>query len=416
MRISSKSIYEAGIVQMNSLQSSLAKTQQQMSTNRRVLTPSDDPIASARALEVTQSQSINTQLVKNRQNATNFLSQETNALQDTRLLVQDVQALVVHAGDGSLRDNDRAALAIELEGRLNDLMAIGNTSDGAGGYLFSGFKSTTQPFSPTATGANYVGDSGQRQLQVGPSRFLPISDAGSTVFENNLNGNGTFVTGAAAQNFTNGGQGIISGGSVSDPSLLTKDDYTITLSVQPSATVPGEFDSTFVVTTASGNPTVPDMSTPQPYVSGQTIGFDGLQFDITGKPKDGDVFSVKPSTKESLFTTLKTLIGVLRSPGDGPAGQASLNNGLNAAHRTLDTAYDNVLSLEADVGSRMLELDYLESSGADLNLQYQSTLSDLQDLDFIAAASLYSQQQTTLQAAQKSFNSLAGLSLFNYIN
>jgi hypothetical protein len=51
------------------LQSAIAKTQQQLSTGRRVLTAADDPIASARALEVTQSQSVNTQLATNRQNA-----------------------------------------------------------------------------------------------------------------------------------------------------------------------------------------------------------------------------------------------------------------------------------------------------------------------------------------------------------
>jgi flagellar hook-associated protein 3 FlgL len=138
MRISTKMIYEAGSTQLNNLQSALNRTQMQLSSNRRNLTPADDPIASARALEVTQSQSINTQFVTNRSNATNFLSQEELALGSTTNLLADVQELVVKAGNPGLRDEERGLLAKELEGRLTDLLGIANTADGAGGYLFAG--------------------------------------------------------------------------------------------------------------------------------------------------------------------------------------------------------------------------------------------------------------------------------------
>ena len=74
-----------------------------------------------------------------------------------------------------------------------------------------------------------------------------------------------------------------------------------------------------------------------------------------------------------------------------------------------------MLSIESAVGSRLKELDYLDSSGDDLNLQYATTLSGLQDVDVVKAISLFTQQQTNLDAAQKSFKTMAGLSLFNYI-
>src|SRR5471030_1934993 len=195
MRISSKTIYDVGVGQISSLQTSLARTQQQLSTGRKNLTAADDPIASARALEVTQSQSINTQLVNNRSNAKNSLNLETVTLSSTTSLLQDVKTLAVYAGDGSLTQNDRASLATELEGKLSDLLGLANTADGTGGYLFSGYKSTTEPFSQTATGATYLGDQGSRNLQVGTSRSLPVSDSGASIFENNANGNGAFQTG-----------------------------------------------------------------------------------------------------------------------------------------------------------------------------------------------------------------------------
>jgi flagellar hook-associated protein 3 FlgL len=82
----------------------------------------------------------------------------------------------------------------------------------------------------------------------------------------------------------------------------------------------------------------------------------------------------------------------------------------------MKNALDNVLTVQASVGARMKELDNLDSTGADLDIQYQTTLGDLQDLDMVKAISLFSQQQQTLQAAQMSFKTMSGLSLFNYIS
>ncbi|MGZ3182380.1 MAG: flagellar hook-associated protein FlgL [Telluria sp.] len=406
MRISTATIFSTGTSQLSSLQSAISKTQMQLSTNRRVLTASDDPIASARALEVTQSQSINNQFGTNRQNARSSLSQVEQTLGGVTSLIQDVQTLVVNAGDGSLSQSDRQSIATELKGRLDDLLGLANTADGAGGYLFSGFRSTTQPFTQTATGAQYHGDQGQRELQVGSSRKVPISDSGSSVFENNATGNGTFVTGASAANAGRGGTGVISSGAVADASQLTGHNYTLDFQVANGNT-------TYTVTdTTTGTLVTP---APVAYQAGQTITFDGLAFDIKGAPANGDQFTVAPSSKQSLFTTMTNLLNALQSSATGAANTAALTNQLNQANDSLNNSLDNVLSVRASIGSRLKELDYLDSAGDDLNVQYASTLSSLQDLDMVATISQFSQQQTTLEAAQKSFKTLSGLSLFNFI-
>ncbi|MGV7209038.1 flagellar hook-associated protein FlgL [Oxalobacteraceae bacterium A2-2] len=417
MRISTKTLYDIGTTQIGSLQTSLSRTQQQMSTGRKNLTAADDPIASARALEVTQSQSINTQLETNRANARNPLSIETTALASATSLLQDIKTLAVDAGNGSLTQSDREAKAVELEGRLNDLLGVANTQDGVGNYIFSGYKETIKPFSLTATGAAYSGDQGQRELLVGPSRKVPISDSGASVFENNATGNGTFQTGADPANFSRGGSGIIGPGSVTDTTKLTGHNYQLVFSVTP-ATSTSEAVTTYTVqdlTTGNPVPAAPNPPDPIPYTSGQSITFDGLQFDIKGKPADGDTFTVQPSTKQSVFTTVTDFLKALRSNGSGAAGQAALNNVLNQVQSNIDNATDNLLAVQAQVGSRLKELDYLDSNGDDMNLQYSATLSDLQDLDYVKATSEFTQQQTILDAAQKTFKAVSGLSLFNYI-
>ena len=408
MRISTNTIFDNGVRQLGTLQTGMAKLQLQMSTDTRVVTPSDDPVAAARALEVTQSQSINTQLTTNRSNARSSLSQEAVSLSSVSDLMTSMQTLVVSAGNASLNDSDRASIATQLQGNLNDLLGLANTSDGNGGYVFSGYKSATQPFNLTATGAQYDGDQGQRAVQVGSTRSISISDSGTAVFENNPTGNGTFQTGAATANT---GAGIVSSGTVTDASALTGHNYSLAFSVTTD-TPPV---TTYTVNDNSTSPATAVQSD-QPYVAGQTIAFDGMSMNVTGAPADGDSFSVAPSQKQSVFATITNLIATLKQGTVGSAGKAALTNGLNQANDNLKNALDTVLTVQSDVGSRLNELDSLDSTGSDLNIQYASTLSDLTGLDLVAAYSTFSQQQLTLTAAQKSFTTMSGLSLFNYIS
>jgi len=406
MRISTKTIYENATSQLNSLQSQMARTQTQLATNRRMLTAADDPIASARALEVTQSQSLNTQYATNRSNANSSLSLVESALTNGTDLIMDVQTLVVQAGNGTLAKSQRLQIATEIEARMQDLLGIANTADGSGGYLFSGYKGSTMPFVQTDSGATYQGDQGQRKLQVGSSRSIAISDSGSAIFENNRTGNGSYQTRMVDGNT---GGAVAGSGSVTDASQLTGHNYTLQFKVAGTPAV-----TTYSVTDTSASPQRAVLSD-EPYVAGKQIAFEGTSFTITGAPADGDKFEVKPSEKESIFTTMTNLVNALRDSGEDNTSLATLSNKLSTASEGLKSSLDNMLTVRASVGSRMKELDYLEDQGSDLGVQYAGTLSKLQDLDIVKAISDYATQQTTLEAAQKSFKTMSGLSLFNYI-
>jgi flagellar hook-associated protein 3 FlgL len=411
MRISTSSIFEAGTRQINTLQSQLARTQQQISSNRRMLSAADDPIASARALEVTQSQSINTQFGTNRDNARSSLSQVDVALTGAQSLIQDVQATVVAAGNGALNQSDRASYATELEGKLSDLLAVANSADGTGGYLFAGYKSDVAPYTKTPTGADYNGDQGQTMLQVASSRQIPISVTGASVFENITAGNGSFVT---AKSAANTGNGVVSQGVVTDATKLTGHDYAIRFAVAGTPAV-----TTYTVedtTTNTAVPPPPAVAAPVPYQSGVPITVDGMSFDVTGAPADGDSFTVAPSKKESLFTTMTKLIAALRAPAaTTDSGNAAYTDALAEAGGNLAAGLDKVLSARSSVGTSLNELDYLDNTGSDADIQYASTLSGLQDLDMVKAITQFTQQQTSLDAAQKTFKAMSSLSLFSFI-
>ncbi|MES2755890.1 MAG: flagellar hook-associated protein FlgL [Pseudomonadota bacterium] len=413
MRISTSSMYAMSTNQLSTLQSQLARTQQQLSTNQRMLSASDDPIASARALEVTQSQAINAQYATNRQNARSALSQEEVALTGVQQLIQDVQTIAVAAGNGANNSSDRATYANELSGRLEDLMSLANSSDGNGGYVFSGYQSTTVPFVKTAQGVDYLGDQGQPMLQVASSRKVAIGDSGSAVFTNLPTGNGNFVTAADG---ANQGTGVISAGTVSDARLLTGHTYSLDFTVTPGV-APAPDQTSYVITDKTLGVTVPPAPAPAavPYNAGQPIVVGGMKFDIQGVPANGDKFNVEPSKRQSLFETLSKMIDTLRAPTNTDVEKKALTAGLAEANGNLSAALDNVLTVRSSVGSRMKEFDTLDVAGDDADIQYAATLQELEGLDILKAISQFSQQQSTLEAAQKTFKSVSGLSLFNYI-
>jgi flagellar hook-associated protein 3 FlgL len=403
MRLSSTTIFENGVNSMLARQSELAKTQNQISTGRRVLTPSDDPVAASQALDLTEAKGINKQYSDNAAAVTARLAlQETSLSAMTRLL-QDVKTLTVQAGDGALNASDLRSIADEIDGRYRELLGLANATDGNGEYLFAGYRTRTTPFEETAPGVVvYLGDEGRREVAVSASRSIALNDSGSEVLTRIKNGNTTFVSAATPGN---SGTGIISPGSVTNSTAITGHDYSITFTVSAGVTTYSVTDTTSATTVVSN----------APYVPGGQIAFDGLQVEIDGAPANADSYSVQPSANVSVFATLDTLRTALRSAGTGAVENANLTNSLNTVHSNLQNALDRVLAVTTSVGARLRETETIVSSNQDLDLNYDTRLSELRDLDYARALSDLSYQQLQLEAAQKSFVLVAGLSLFGLL-
>ncbi len=443
MRISTSQIYDAGSLNIQRNQAALFKLQNQLSTGRRVLTPEDDPVAAAQALLVTQAKAMNTQQTTNQGNATSQLGLVDSQLSSLVDLIHNVRDRVIQAGNSTLTAADRQSIATELEARFGELLGIANAQNGSGEYLFSGYQGGTKPFainasqepvSPAATSpVGYYGDDGERLLQVSSSRLMAVNVAGSDVFMDAKQGNGIFVVKTGG----NGG-GINQGSATADSgSVLDLQKWQAAVnsygwadptnpSIQVAFTVSGGVTS-YQLFDASDDPAVP-MADAAPYTPGQAIPIYipatapaqptdfGAQFVVQGAPADGDTFSVAPSTNQSLFQTVQSLIGILKTPvGSSSFTTSEYTNQLGQQLTNLDRALDNVSSVQAIVGTRLRELESLGETASDLNLQYQTTLSELQDLDYAEAISNFTMQQTYLEAAQKSFAQISGLSLFNYL-
>ena len=302
MRVSTSMIYDQGVIALQKQSAALLHTGQQIATGRKILTPSDDPVGSARALDVSQSKSVNQQFITNQGYAEDALKLVEGQLDGAGEIIQYARGRVLAAGNPALSPADRQSIATDLRSQFDAMLAIANTRDANGDYLFAGYRSNTPPFEKTdlagTPGTEYKGDQGSRTMQVSSSRFMPVSFGGEVAFG--------------------------------------------------------------------------------------TAG-------------------------EGVFKVLGDFITALETGSDVPGAVSTALGGL-------DESLDRVLTTRAQIGSQLVEVEQLGFIGSDLDLQYQTTLSDLQDLDYNEAFSRLTQQRTFLEAAQQSFLKTTGLSLFNYLS
>ncbi|TDR56102.1 flagellar hook-associated protein 3 [Halomonas ventosae] len=116
-----------------------------------------------------------------------------------------------------------------------------------------------------------------------------------------------------------------------------------------------------------------------------------------------------------MFDTMQGFVTAMEAPRDTPAERDAARGAIDATLRDLDTSLDTLLTRRASVGARLNELDSLDTIGGNRTLNYERTLSDLIDLDYVEAAAEYSLRQVGLQAAQRSFVDVQKMSLFNYM-
>jgi len=406
MRISTSQINFRAVQAILEQQSQLSKTQIQIATGKKIVTPSDDPVGAAKILELNQTIKQTDQFQKNADAATSRLELEEGRLDSSLNILQNTRQLVIQASNTTLSDSDRLSIAVELRQNLEELLALANTKDNNNDYLFSGFQGNTRPFaydSVTNT-FTYSGDDGQRQVQISSSRQIADGDSGTEVFRAIRNGNGTFVINQGAAN---------TGTAVIDPGTkvgaFISDTYTITFT-EPT---PGNFE----YTVTDGAPVPAVVAGPIPYQDGATIDLSafGIQTSINGTPAAGDTFVIAPSANQDIFQTVKNIIDTLETSASSPVTRSDLRNDLSRGLVSLDQGMENISNIRSGIGARLNNIDSQKDSNETFKLQTEIALSLIQDLDFAEATGRLKLQEVGLQAAQQSFVRIQGLTLFNFL-
>lgn len=166
-------------------QAKLSHTQQQLATGRRILTPAEDPSGSAKILGLNQVISVTEQYLRNADVAESRLELEETALDGIMNIYQRARELTIQGSNDTLGTDERKAIAVEMRELLDELLSLANRKDANGEFIFSGFSGNQPPVQDNGSGTyTYLGDQGQRQIRVGPSREVSIGDNGYDVFFN----------------------------------------------------------------------------------------------------------------------------------------------------------------------------------------------------------------------------------------
>lgn len=411
-RLGTANMYDNALRNLGTRQTNLSNLQENLTSGKRVVRASDDPVSAAQAERAinrlariqTEQRALETQR--------NAIAQAESALGDAVDLVQNFRELVVNAGSAALTPNDRNTIANQLQGLREQLLEMANRKDTNGIPLLSALGSALAPFlGPLSSSPDYSFNG------------LPGQAASSGVsIPNTLDGEAAFMFDPQRDGVYTAGVSVIPSSrflnttavTPVDPSLVTGDNYTITFSAVGPGATPGTTTATYTLTnttTGAVSPAVvvPDYPTDKP-VTISITSIPGLSFDIKGNPATGDTITLQPSP--SMFSTLDNAIRDIRSAPDSNAAAQAVGQALG----NIDIGLERMHNMRGYAGELLNRADRITGDQEKRSIQLEGDRSRAEDLDMIQGISDFQNQQVGYEAALKSYAQVQRLSLFNFIS
>src|SRR6478672_4501414 len=119
-----------------SLSRDIAKAQTQLSTQKRIQSPSEDPVAAARISTIGRAQANDTVWKSNLDLAASLADRADTALKAVGTAFDRVTELMTQGATGTLSDQDRATIALELRSIADELTTLKDSKDARGNALF----------------------------------------------------------------------------------------------------------------------------------------------------------------------------------------------------------------------------------------------------------------------------------------
>jgi flagellar hook-associated protein 3 FlgL len=417
MRVSTLSIYNLANRSMADANQALVRTQEQISTGKRILTAADDPVAATRIQQLNRNIASVEQFSRNIDIAENNLAVEETTLSGATTLLQRIQELAIQAGNTAvLSPSEYSSLADEVSIRLDELVGIANKKNSNGDYIFAGFKSDNQPFTgDSENGYQFNGDEGQLRIKIDNATTIASNDTAKAIFvdipsdENN-------VTTSVNSNNRSMPSISVSVGNIVDQEVYDE-FYPEDMIIQFNDDNPGK---NFTVTErSSGKVIAADVT----YASGETLTYNGVELTITGNPASadtgaglvGDQLFVDSANTQDVITTMLRFRDALNSYDGSPEGVARLENSVGSTINNLRNAQASISEVVSSIGARNNVLESTRNLHQDTNLVSKELLSNLSDLDFAEASTRLQLESFILQASQASFLRVSELSLINQL-
>lgn len=387
-------------------QQRMAKAESQLSKQTRILSPADDPAGAAKVLSLDQNKAQIDQYQTNSILLKNNLGLQETVLTSMRVSYDRISELTQATGNGTYTLEQRKAVAFELQNIQTELFDLMNTRSADGSYIFAGYQDKTPAYVRNlATGEfEFKGDDGNRALQISQSISLPGNDSGKAIFDNVFTRFKPEVSAAPA-----GASVSVSNQTAFDSFYLSNFDNLDPSNNQYSLQI--DAASNFQIL-RNGNALTPPVT--GAYTAGQTIGFNGVAFQLdatTALPTQVD-FALPPPEQTNILNTLQSYIEALNDPNiSADALRSALADTLE---QTTVTA-NNVDGALANLGGRLNVVDSVFNTNADLLITNQTYKADISEVDLAAALTEIKRQEVALQAASQAFTKVNATTLFDYI-
>ncbi|MRS19714.1 flagellar hook-associated protein 3 [Enterobacteriaceae bacterium RIT692] len=188
MRINSSSFSTTMLNSINRNTVQMNKLMSQISAQKRILTPSDDPIASTQIVQMRREQAVTGQYQTNIERLTHSLRQQETLVDSTSTQLLGMLDKLREANNSSNSKADMAGYAAELVSMKEALVERLNGKDESGRYLFAGTKTNEKPFvRDAATGEwVYAGNQNSNYTPVGNGSEMRSNTDLATAFGGNL--------------------------------------------------------------------------------------------------------------------------------------------------------------------------------------------------------------------------------------
>ncbi len=390
IRITQNEVVATMQTTMDNDYSNLATLEEQVSTGKSILQPSDNPTGTAAALETTSTVAQLTQYSTNIQNGLNYMSATDTALSSINNVLQSLRELAVEGSSDTVSSSERPAMNAQVQQLTTQLISLVNTQYN-GNYIFNGTQTKTAPIQTKSSSCSTAADYANLSM-------ADFNAAGQTVPATVQLKNG--FDGSSIQNIIPGTFNLSVGGTT----YTEGKDYTVnytdgTITINNSA---------LLVDASPGSAGYADGQVALSFsycgqgqdIYGSTVSSGGqITRDIDNGVSStinisADEIMNNTSTGTNMLTTAITL------------GQDLLQNntaGVGSAIDSIDAISQSVASAEATNGARENLFQSAKTTNQSESTSASSTLSDLENVDIATATTNYTNAKnvytTALEAA-----------------
>ncbi len=183
MKISTPLYFDRSTQMLTDVQGKLAKTQEQLSTGKEIVKPSDAPDKAAVVTRLESQIARQEGYLATLKSVNIRLTAEETALKNTSDVLYRIKELAMQGANDTLSAEDRRAVATEIRTLREQVLSLANSQDANGNYLFAGSRANQPAFAKDANGrVTYMGDHARLKVDVGDNRRMNLNMPGSDVF------------------------------------------------------------------------------------------------------------------------------------------------------------------------------------------------------------------------------------------